>query len=274
MSTGFVLDQLSAGYPGRPVLSGVTVDGIPPGTLVAVVGPNAVGKSTLLKAIAGLRPAQGRVLLEGTDLATLAPRERLRRVGYLPQALPQSTSLVAYETWHSALRAGRSEWSAARREAAIESVVAALGLQALALRRLDELSGGQRQMVGLAQVIVREPRLLLLDEPTSALDLRWQLQVLQAVHALVQQQGAVGLVAVHDLNLALRFCQQVLVLGGGGVLAAGDPAQVLTPALLQRAYGVQARVERCSAGNLLVLADAALPLADSFSSTTTTTPLP
>ena len=271
MTAGFVLEGLSAGYPGRPVLQGVAVGGIPPGTLVAVVGPNAVGKSTLLKAIAGLRPAQGRVLLEGTDLATLPPRERLRRVGYLPQALPQSTSLVAYETWHSALRASRSEWSAARREAAIESVVAALGLQALALRRLDELSGGQRQMVGLAQVIVREPRLLLLDEPTSALDLRWQLQVLQAVRALVQQQGTVGLVAVHDLNLALRFCQQVLVLGGGGVLAAGDPAQVLTPALLQRAYGVQARVERCSLGNLLVLADTALPLDHPLSHTTTTT---
>lgn len=258
--TGFALEQLTAGYPGRPVLQGVTLPAVPAGTLVAVVGPNAVGKSTLLKAVAGLRPSQGRVLLEGADLATLPPRERLRRVGYLPQALPQSTSLVAYETWQSALRASRREWSTAQREAAIESVVTALGLQALALRRLDELSGGQRQMVGLAQVIVRAPRLLLLDEPTSALDLRWQLQVLQAVRAMAQQQGAVGLVAVHDLNLALSFCQHVLVLGGGSVLAAGDPAEVLTPALLQRAYGVLARVERCSEGNLLVLADTALPL--------------
>lgn len=260
MTTDLQIEHLTAGYPGRPVLQDVTLPTVPAGTLVAVVGPNAVGKSTLLKAVAGLRPSRGRVLLEGTDLATLPSRERLRRVGYLPQALPQSTSLVAYETWQSALRASRSEWSTAQREAAIESVVAALGLQALALRRLDELSGGQRQMVGLAQVIVRAPRLLLLDEPTSALDLRWQLQVLQAVRAMVQQQGATGLVAVHDLNLALRFCQHVLVLGGGSVLAAGDPAEVLTPALLQRAYGVLARVERCSEGNLVVLADTALPL--------------
>ena len=260
MTTGLQIEHLTAGYPGRPVLQDVALPAVPAGTLVAVVGPNAVGKSTLLKAVAGLRPSQGRVLLEGTDLTTLPPRERLRRVGYLPQALPQSTSLVAYETWQSALRASRNEWSTAQRDAAIESVVAALGLQALALRRLDELSGGQRQMVGLAQVIVRAPRLVLLDEPTSALDLRWQLQVLQAVRAMSQQQGAVGLVAVHDLNLALRFCQHVLVLGGGSALAAGDPAEVLTPALLQRAYGVLARVERCSEGNLLVLADTALPL--------------
>lgn len=256
---GLVLEGLSAGYAQRSVLSNVHVPNIAPGTLVALVGPNAVGKSTLLKALAGLRPASGRVILEGADLGTLPPRERLRRVGYLPQALPQSTSLVAYETWHSALRASRGEWNTARREAAIESVVDSLGLQELALRRLDELSGGQRQMVGLAQVIVREPRLLLLDEPTSALDLRWQLQVLQAVRARVQQQSAIAVVAVHDLNLALRHCQHVLVLGGGGVLASGAPSAVLTPALLERAYGVQARVERCSQGHLLVLADAARP---------------
>ncbi|MCZ8095969.1 MAG: ABC transporter ATP-binding protein [Acidovorax sp.] len=260
MTPGLTIEQLAAGYPGRAVLQGVNLPAVPPGTLVAVVGPNAVGKSTLLKAVAGLRPAQGRVWLEGTDLTTLAPRERLRTVGYLPQALPQSSSLMAYEAWHSVLRASRGTWSAAQREAAIEAVVAELGLQALALRRLDELSGGQRQMVGLAQVLVRAPRLLLLDEPTSALDLRWQLQVLQAVRQRVQQQGSVGLVAVHDLNLALRFCQRVLVLGGGTVRAQGDPAQVLTPDLLRQAYGVQARVERCSQGHLLVLADTALPL--------------
>lgn len=260
LSSGLTLSQLKAGYPGRPVLQGVDLHDAPPGTLVAVVGPNAVGKSTLLKSIAGLRPVQGRIVLDGQDLTALAPRERLRMVGYLPQALPQSSSLVAYEAWHSALRAGRSEWGASQREAAIEAVVADLGLEALALRRLDELSGGQRQMIGLAQVLVRAPRLLLLDEPTSALDLRWQLQVLQAVGARARQHATVGLVAVHDLNLALRFCQRVLVLGRGTVLAQGRPADVLTPGLLQQAYGVQARVERCSAGHLLVLADAALPL--------------
>lgn len=260
MTAGLTFEQLSAGYPGRPVLHGVDLPAVPPGTLVAVVGPNAVGKSTLLKAIAGLRPMQGRIALDGAALTDLPPRERLRTVGYLPQALPQSSSLMAYEAWHSALRASRGAWSAAQRESAIEAVVAELGLQALALRRLDELSGGQRQMIGLAQVLVRAPRLLLLDEPTSALDLRWQLQVLQAVRQRVQQHGSVGLVAVHDLNLALRFCQRVLVLGGGTVLAQGDPAHVLTPGLLRQAYGVQARVERCSQGHLLVLADTALAL--------------
>lgn len=255
----FALTQISAGYARRPVLHGIDLPAVPGGTLVAVLGPNAVGKSTLLKAIAGLRPAQGNITLDGQDLRALTTRERMRRVGYLPQTLPQATSLVAYEILDSGLRASRPEWPAAQREAAIEQVLASLDLAPLALRRLDELSGGQRQMVGLAQVIARAPRLLLLDEPTSALDLRWQLQVLQAVHQLARQQGLVVLAALHDLNLALRFCQQVLVLGAGRAQAVGAPAQVLTPELLARVWGVQARLEHCTQGHPILLADAALP---------------
>lgn len=265
-TAGLALQQLSAGYLRRPVLRGLDLACVPPGSLVAVVGPNAVGKSTLLKAIAGLRPTQGHIVLDGDDLAALPARERLRRVGYLPQALPQATSLVAYEAMLSALRASRPDWPAAQAEAAIEAVFETLGLQALALRPLNELSGGQRQMIGLAQVLVREPRLLLLDEPTSALDLRWQLQVLQAVRTLVDRRHTLALIAVHDLNLALRFCDRIAVLGEGRVLAAGAPADVITPALLRTAYGVSARVERCSRGHPIVLADDALmsPAATAF----------
>lgn len=262
MTEGLELRHLKAGYPRRPVLEELDLQRIAPGTLVALVGPNAVGKSTLLKAIAGLRPVRGQVLLDGTDLATLRPRERLRRVGYLPQALPQATSLVAYESMLSALRASRPDLGTAQAEAAIASVFTTLGLDALALRPLNELSGGQRQMIGLAQVLVRAPRLLLLDEPTSALDLRWQLQVLQAVRALVSEGQTLALIAVHDLNLALRFCDCIVVLGQGRVLSAGPPTDVLTPALLRTAYGVRARIERCSLGHPLVLADEAISLND------------
>ena len=144
----------------------------------------------------------------------------------------------------------------------IARVFATLGLDALALRPLNELSGGQRQMIGLAQVLVRAPRLLLLDEPTSALDLRWQLQVLQAVRTLVSKGQTLAMIAVHDLNLALRFCDRIVVLGQGRVLASGRPADVLTPALLRTAYGVRARVERCALGHPIVLADEAIALTD------------
>ena len=252
------LTQLAAGYAHRPVLHGVDLGPIAPGTLVAVLGPNAVGKSTLLKAIAGLRPSQGAITLGADELGALAPRQRLARVGYMPQALPQPTSLVAYELMTSGLRIGRPEWPARQRERAIEDVMRSLGLLPLALRRLDELSGGQRQMVALAQVIVRMPQLMLLDEPTSALDLRWQLLMLQTVEALAARHGLIALVALHDLNLALRFCQHALVLGEGRVQAAGAPADVLTPELLAHVWGVRARLEHCPQGRPMLLADAAL----------------
>ncbi len=117
------------------------------------------------------------------------------------------------------------------------------------------MSGGQRQMVGLAQVLVRQPGLMLLDEPTSALDLHWQLNVLNAVRAATRHNGAIALVASHDLNLALRFCDQVLVLSPGGKATLGLAEQVLTPALLAHTYGIEARIERCSHGHPIVLAD-------------------
>ncbi|MGI6247048.1 MAG: ABC transporter ATP-binding protein [Pseudochelatococcus sp.] len=252
------LADVSVGYGRVPVLSHLDIGPLAPGSLVAVVGSNAVGKSTLLKAIAGLRASSGRIALGDTDLSRLPLTKRVRLVGYLSQALPQSTSLVAYEAVTSALRAVRGDLSAAEVESTVEAVFSALDLRELALRRLSEMSGGQRQMVGLAQVLVRKPPLLLLDEPTSALDLRWQLNVLETVRAITRDEAAICLIAIHDINLALRFCDAIVVLGGGGVLAAGAPGEVMTPDLLRRAYGIEGRVERCSRGFPIVLTDRAV----------------
>jgi iron complex transport system ATP-binding protein len=260
MNAGLAVQGLSAGYPGREVLRNIGFGPIAAGSLIALVGPNAVGKSTLIKAMAGMRPCAGQVVFEGQDLQLMPPRKRRQLTGYLPQSLPQASSLLAYEIWQSALRSGRPEWTPAHGEAAIEEVVAMMGLGELALRRLDELSGGQRQMVGLAQVIVRSPRLLLLDEPTSALDLRWQILVLGALRRLTRERGTTCLVAVHDLNLASRFCDHLLALGPGGLHASGAPHDVLTPQLLREVYGITARVEPCSRGHLSVIADDAIDL--------------
>lgn len=249
------LEQLTAGYRRRPVFRDLTLPAIEPGSLVAVVGPNAVGKSTLLKSLAGLLPVQGRVELDGQDLTALAPAMRVHRIGYLPQPLPQAIPLVAYETVLSAFRSARGGWSREQTEQAIERVFDTLGIRSLALRRLSEMSGGQRQMVGLAQVLVRQPQLMLLDEPTSALDLHWQLNVLNAVKAATSGTGAIAMVASHDLNLALRYCDQVLVLAPGGRAVMGEPEEVLTPELLARTYHIDARIERCSRGHPIVLAD-------------------
>jgi iron complex transport system ATP-binding protein len=169
----------------------------------------------------------------------------------------------------SAVRAtGLGAGGTAAIERRIEQVFDELDIRDLAMQRMDEMSGGQRQMVGLAQVLVRRPALLLLDEPTSALDLRWQLRVLDAVRAIADAERAVCLLAVHDINLALRSTDVVILLGPDGLLAAGQPTSALTPEVIGQAYGVEARIETCSRGQPIILADRAPPSAARRNSTT------
>ena len=130
-----------------------------------------------------------------------------------------------------------------------------LGIAHLAMRHLDELSGGQSQLAGLAQALIREPRVLLLDEPLSALDLNHQFHVMQLVREQTRRHGMTTLVVLHDLGAALRHADRVIVLKQGQLLADGPPAQAITPALLARVYGVQARVEPCSQGLPQVIVD-------------------
>lgn len=252
--TGLHVRALSAAYGRRAVLDSLALPAIRAGEVVALLGANGAGKSTLLKGLAGVIRASGEVRLGDAPLLALAPAARARAVGYLPQNLPAASSLVAYEAVEGALRATLPELPKRARDGRIETAFATLGLVGLALRRLDTLSGGQRQLVALAQVLARAPALMLLDEPTSALDLRWQLFVLEAVRDAARRDGAIGLVAIHDINLALRFADRVAVLKDGEVLAA----DTLTPDLLAAAYGVEARVETCSRGHRVVIADRAL----------------
>jgi iron complex transport system ATP-binding protein len=252
------IDDLVAGYGSRTILSGVTLRPVAPGALVALVGANAAGKSTLLRTIAGLLPPRaGRICLRGENLERLAAVERRRRVAYLPQALPAASTLYAWEAVMAACRASRPGLKQSDAERMLESVFGRLRLRELALRRLAELSGGQRQMVGLAQVVVREAGLMLLDEPTSALDPRWQIEVLGVVRDLARRNGTIAMLAMHDLNLALRFCDRVVVLAGGRLIADGAPHEVMNAAVLHEAYGIEGRVERCSQGGTIVLADRA-----------------
>ncbi|MDC6166802.1 ABC transporter ATP-binding protein [Paucibacter sp. XJ19-41] len=240
----------------RRVIAGLDAGPLEAGTLTAVVGPNGAGKSTLIHALAGLLPAQGRVELDGQALGSLAPLRRSRLIGLLPQLLPQETGLAAYELLLGGVLAsgvGRAE-----AEARIEEVLDRLTLRPLAMARLDTLSGGQRQMMALAQVLARRPRLMLLDEPTSALDLFWQLAVLEAVREDARRRGVIVLLALHDLELALRHCDHVLVLAAGTRVAYGEPGRVLTPALLAQVYGIDARVEPCSRGRPRLLVDGLL----------------
>ena len=258
-TSGLALRGLACGYRDKLVLDNLNVPEIAPGSLVALVGANAAGKSTLLRTLAGqLAPLGGDVMLGGESIFALPEHRRRKRVAYLPQTLPLGSSLYAWEAVLAASRTTRSDARAA--EAEIEALFHRLGLAHIALRRLNQLSGGQRQLVGLAQLIVRQPQVLLLDEPTSALDPRWQLAVFDIVREEARQRGALALLAIHDLNLALRFCDRVLVLADGQLLADGTPGEAMTPAVLRAAYHIEGRVERCSQGGTLVVADKALPL--------------
>jgi iron complex transport system ATP-binding protein len=248
---------LSAGYPGRQVIRSLSLEPLRPRQVTGLVGPNAAGKSTLLLALAGLIEAAGEVRLGGRDVLAVSGVERAALITFMPQALPQGVRLTVIESVVAALRASlplgvRSPDAQHRAVAALER----LDIADLALEPLDRLSGGQRQLVGLAQALARNPRVLLLDEPTSALDLRHQVLVMELLRQLAAEDRIV-VVVMHDLNLAARWVDHIVVLHEGRVQAEGEPAAAITPGLLARTWGVEARVERSSAGHIQVSVDSA-----------------
>lgn len=248
-----IVRDMTVRFGARPVLAGLSLPPMQPGEVTVLAGPNAAGKTTLLRAIAQLVRHQGEVILDGHDLAHMPAAERARLVGFMPQALPSGSALIALETVIAALRSGRA-MPARQAEDAAMSVMDNLGIGALALDPLDALSGGQRQMVSLAQAIVRDPRLLLLDEPTSALDLARQVRLLSQLRRLAGE-GRIVVAVLHDLALAAQWADRIVLIHDGHVRAQGRPDAVLTPELLADVYGVEARVERCSRGRLMVLID-------------------
>ncbi|MGC4082789.1 MAG: ABC transporter ATP-binding protein [Vicinamibacterales bacterium] len=250
-----VVSDLDAGYGARRIIRELTLPPARAGEVMALVGPNGAGKSTLLRVLAGLLPASGSIRLRDRELIGLSPRDRAALVSFMPQTLPQRVSLSVLEAVIAALQAsplaGALDPDTSRR--ALRSLER-IGIADLAREPLDHLSGGQRQLASLAQAIARDPTVLLLDEPTSALDLRHQMNVVRLVRSIASE-GRVVIVVVHDLSLAARWADRIVVLEQGRVRAWGSPADALTPDVLAAVYGVIARVERCSRGLLQVIVD-------------------
>ncbi|WP_457646501.1 ABC transporter ATP-binding protein [Profundibacter sp.] len=244
----FEIKEISVAYDGRTILDRIGM-GLEQGTFTALVGPNGTGKSTLLKSIAGLIPAKGQAALAGQ---VLSQNEKLKTIAYMPQDTGAQSSLTVLEV----VLLGRLQSLGMRIGDDIRAqAIAALGrfhLEALQDRPIGAISGGQRQLVFLAQSLFRAPKVLLLDEPTAALDLRHQLIVLDRIRATCADSGMIAMAAMHDLSLAARFADRIVFLNGGVICADGAPDKVLNPAILQQVYGVEAEVQQGQSGVLHV----------------------
>lgn len=230
-------DQVSWTRSGRLVLDGVTVEPAP-GATVGLLGPNGSGKSSLLKLLAGVdRPSRGTVHLDDEPVARMPRRALARRVAMVAQ----HAETELHVTVRDVVRLGRIPYTGmigADPDGArvVDAALAATGLVDMTDRHM--LSGGERQRVQIARALAQDPDHLLLDEPTNHLDIAHQLEIL----ALVRQLNVTTVVALHDLNLAAMFCDHVVVLSAGRIVATGAPAQVLTEPLIAAVYGVRCRV--------------------------------
>ncbi|MGQ4877268.1 ABC transporter ATP-binding protein [Billgrantia sp. LNSP4103-1] len=234
------LDRLSARYGRRQILEEISTPPFEGGRVVALLGPNAAGKSTLFRRIFGL--------LKGDGEARITGASSTRPVAYMPQDTGVNAVLTVYESVLLARMQGRALKVRPEDLAKVDQALGELGIVALGERDIGDISGGQRQLVSAAQALVQEPEILLLDEPTSALDLNRQISLLAILRRLARERGMLVMVALHDLGHALRFTDEAMVLENGRLIACGTTADVVTPELLRRVYRVAARIEPCSKG--------------------------
>lgn len=234
------LDGVSFAVGTRIVLAPLTLQ-LEPARIYGLVGPNGSGKSTLIKLLARQQaPASGRIDLFGRDIAGHGAREFSRLVAYMPQFTPPAEALTVAELvalgrfpWHGALGAF-SETDRSK----VADALAQAGIEALSDRLVDTLSGGERQRVWLGMMLAQDAKVLLLDEPTSALDVAHQVEVLALISRLCRESGISVVVILHDINMAARYCDEIIALGEGRLIARGTPDEILQADMLAKIYGV------------------------------------
>jgi len=247
-------EGVTFGYPGREVFRDLSFT-LRARELVALCGPNGAGKSTLLRLLLGLHePRAGRVVLGGAPLPSLGRREIALRAALLPQESPPDLPLTVREVVALGRlpHLGRFEPEGPEDERAVAAALAATDTAALAERPMTELSGGERHRAHLARALAQGAKVLLLDEPIAGLDLVHQLRALELLRATVDE-GRAAVVALHDLSLAARCCDRILLLADGALQADAPPADVLTPDRLARVFAVHAEVRADAAGRPFVI---------------------
>lgn len=244
MSAILELIGASLGYPDRLVLEGINLV-VEEGQVFAIVGPNGVGKSTLIKAASGILPLiGGEIRVGGQGILRMSPERRARRVGVVPQATQTPRAFTAGQI----VLMGRTPYLGwLERESPADLEMAKQAMERtetteLADRIMGELSGGEQQRVMVARALAQSPRVMLLDEPTAHLDLRHQDEILKLIKQLAQEEGMGVLIALHDLNLVARFADRVALLSNRKIKEQGPARDVLTPDNLAEAYGVEIHV--------------------------------
>jgi iron complex transport system ATP-binding protein len=244
------LRKVEARYGRRIIYAEASTPEIAGGHLTALVGANAAGKSTLFRRIAGQLAGKGEVFIAGAEPGDLR---------YMPQDTGMSAALTVYESVVLALKQRQGGWRMGAEELdAVDKILSGLKIGALSDRHLAELSGGQRQLVSIAQTLVTRPRIVLMDEPTAALDLYRQYEVLEHLRAYAADTGAVVILALYDLNQVMRACTMTIAVAEGRIVAAGPTLETLRPEMIRKLYGIEARVETCSRGCPMMVVDRAV----------------
>lgn len=242
MVTGISAEGLGMGYGDILVCSGLDLSLRDPG-LVCIIGPNGAGKTTLMHALNRLeKPAEGRVVLDGTDLSDMRRSEIARRVAYVPNASEEAFSMTVLDTVLMGRHPLSSESSRRKDLRMAARCLRMLGIQDLAGRRFDALSSGQRQRVMIARGLAQEAEIIFLDEPTSNLDLRHQMEVMRLLRDISKAEGLIAVVVCHDINLAARYADRMVLLADGAVKADGTPWEVVTSGTIMEAYGLDCDV--------------------------------
>ncbi len=229
-------------YSNSTILNDVTLE-LNQSEIFGIIGPNGAGKSTLIRCINRiLFPQSGDIRIGGTDVKTMDQMDIARNIGYVPQNSTNPFPATVFDTIlmgrrpHGGWRSSKSDVKKAL------DILDIVGITDLAMRDFTELSGGQQQKVVLARALAQDSQILLLDEPTSNLDIRQQLETMEIVHSLVKREKISAIMAIHDLNLAARYADRILMLKNGMVFQIGEPFSVLTPDSIREVYGVESVV--------------------------------